>query len=118
MKENMKLKNAFQLRSRLTVYVPSTMDVNVQIDTSAYVDKTAELMSKCFGGSSSTPALGYWVSDTMGLVKEKTTLVFSNCNDSDLDEKLDLVIEWCEIMKKELNQEAIALELNGIMYFI
>ena len=74
--------------------------------------------SECFGGATSTPALGYWTSPTAGLVKEKTTLVFAYADEKSLNENLDKVVTWCENVKTELSQDAIALELNGEMYFI
>lgn len=118
MLQNSKLKNMFKLSSRVTVYVPSTVNIDIEIDTTEYIDKTATLLSDCFGGATSTTALGYWVSPTAGLVKEKSTMVFAYCTEKDLNEKVDNVVEWCEKMRTELKQDAIALEINGEMYFI
>jgi hypothetical protein len=115
---NKKLLNAFKLSSKLTVYIPATNNVNEKIDNTEHVNACAKLLSECFGGATSTPALGYWLSSTQGLVKENTTLVFAYCNQSDLETKLDIIVEYCESLKAELSQEAIALELNGEMYFI
>lgn len=115
---NKKLKNMFKLSSKVTIYVPATINVNEQIDNTKYVDRIASLLSQCFGGSTSTPALGYWLSDTQGLIKEKTTMVFAYCKDQDLEEKIDIIITECENLKAELHQEAIAMEINGEMYFI
>ena len=114
----MRLKNMFKLSSKITVYVPSTCDINKPIDNSAWVDATATLLSNCFGGATSCEALGYWTSPTAGLVKERTTQVFAYCSDADLQAKIESVIDLCEAMKKELSQDAIALEINGEMYFI
>lgn len=36
----------------------------------------------------------------------------------DLRNKLDQVIDLCEDLKKEMTQDAIALEVNGEMFFI
>ena len=116
--DNKKLKNCFKLSSKITVYIPSTTDINKEIDNTKYVNKTATLLSECFGGATSTPALGYWTSPTAGLVKEKTTLVFAYADENSLNENLEKVIDWCENLKTELSQDAIALELNGEMYFI
>ena len=116
--DNKKLKNCFKLSSKITVYIPSTTDINKEIDNTEYVNKTATLLSECFGGATSTPALGYWTSPTAGLVKEKTTLVFAYADEKSLNENLDKVVTWCENVKTELSQDAIALELNGEMYFI
>ena len=116
--KNSKLQNMFKLSGKVTVYSPSTKDINVQIDNTAYVEKAAELLSNCFGGATSTPALGYWMSPTVGLVKEKSTMVFAYCSDTDLQKNIDRVIEFCESLKTDLSQDAIALEINGEMYFI
>ena len=115
---NKKLKNMFKLSSKITVYVPSTVNVNQEIDNTQHVDRVASLLSECFGGSTSTPALGYWLSNTQGLIKEKTTMIFAYCKDEDLQEKIDIIITECENLKKELHQEAIAIEINGEMYFV
>lgn len=115
---NKKLINMFKLSSKVTIYVPSTKDINIEIDNKEYVDKTATLLSNLFGGATSTEALGYWTSPTKGLVKEKSTMVFAYCTDKDLQEKIEEVINHCEKLKNELTQDSIALEINGEMYFI
>ena len=116
--DNKKLKNCFKLSSKVTIYIPSTTDINKEIDNTEYVNRAATLLSECFGGATSTPALGYWTSPTAGLVKEKTTLVFAYADEKSLDNNLEKVVGWCESLKTELSQDAIALELNGEMYFI
>ena len=113
-----KLKHALKLSSKITLYVPATKEINQEIDNTKQVDQAARLFSECFGGSTSTLALGYWISNTAGLIKEKTTLVFAYCKEKDLKEYIDKVIDFCESLKQELKQEAIALEINGEMYFI
>ena len=116
--KNSKLKNLIKLSSKVTIFIPSTTDVNKPIDESAYIDRAAAELSKLFGGATSTPALGFWLSDSEGLVRERVNLVYSNCTDAQLNEHIESVIEFCETIKAELNQEAIALEINGELYFI
>ena len=113
-----KLKNLIKLSSKVAIYVPSTIDVNHEIDNNKYVEKTGELLSNCFGGATSTKCVGMWMSDSKGLVKEKTTLVFAYCSTEQLEENIDTVIDFCVELKNELRQDAIALEVNGEMYFI
>ncbi len=115
---NSKLKNMFKLGCKVTIYVPATININEEIDNSAYVDRAATLLSECFGGATSTKALGYWVSPIAGLTKEKTTMVFAYCTSEQLDEYSDKVVSFCIDLCKELSQDAIALEINGEMYFI
>lgn len=115
---NARLKNVFSLSSKVTVYVPATININKEIDNKEFVDRAATLLSDCFGGATSTDALGYWTSPTAGLVKERTTMVFAYASEKDLRNKLDQVIDLCEDLKKEMTQDAIALEVNGEMFFI
>ena len=97
---NARLKNVFSLSSKVTVYVPATVDIDKEIDNKKFVDRAATLLSDCFGGATSTDALGYWTSPTAGLVKEKTTMVFAYASEKDLRNKLDQVIDLCEDLKK------------------
>lgn len=115
---NAKLQHMFKLSSKVTVYIPSTTNIDKQIDNSKYVNECASLLSECFGGATSTPALGYWLSPSIGLVKENTTMIFAYAAESDLQKNVDKVVDYCENLKTELSQDAIALEINGEMYFI
>lgn len=112
------LKNMFKLSSKITVYIPSTCNINKEVNTQNYIDECATLLSNSFGGATSCEALGYWTSPSAGLVKEKSTMIFAYCSDEDLKNHFEKVVDFCLKMKKELNQDAIALELNGEMYFI
>ena len=116
--KNSKLQNLFKLSSKITVIVPATININKEIDNTPYVDRAAALLSECFGGATATQTIGYWTSPTAGLVKEKSTTVFAYCKEADLQEKADKVIEFCMELKEELKQDAIAMEINGEMYFI
>ena len=118
MTANNRLKAMFSLKSKITVYIPATVNINETIDNTEFVNKAATLLSECFGGVTSTEALGYWVSDTAGLVKENTTMVFAYAGEDDLKKNLDKVIDFCQDLKTEMKQDAVALELNGEMFFI
>lgn len=118
MLQNSKLQNCFKLGSKVTVYVPSTVDIDIVVDTSEYVNRVATNLSNWFGGATSTEALGYWVSPTNGLIKEKSTMVFAYCNQTDLESHIDELVTMCDNVKNELKQDAVALEINGEMYFI
>ena len=113
-----KLNNLFKLSSKITVYIPSTQNINKKIDNKKYVDEIASLLSNCFGGATSCQTLGYWISPSAGLVKEKTTMVYAYCTDDDLQNHAEKVIDYCQNLKTVLKQDAISLEINGEMYFI
>ena len=116
--KNAKLQNCIKLASKVTVYVPGTNGIDKAADNTVAVDATATLLSDLFGGATSTPARGYWVSPSAGLVKENTTVVFAYASEAALDSGIDSVVDHCAKMCKELAQDAIALEVNGEMYFI
>ena len=116
--KNSKLENLFKLSSKVTVIVPATKNITEEIDNTPYVDRVASLLSDLFGGATATTTLGYWKSPTAGLVKEKSTTVFAYCKQSDLEAHIDKVIDLCQALKEELTQDAIALEINGEMYFV
>ena len=118
MLQNAKLKNLFKLSSKVTLYIPSTVNINEDIDNRKYIDEAASLLSRCFGGATSCQTLGYWMSPSAGLVKERTVMVYAYCTDEDLQKHAEEVIDYCERLKKELKQDSIAMEINGEMYFI
>lgn len=115
---SMKLSALVPLKSKITVYVPATVAVDQEIDSSAYIERVARLLSECFGGATASPVRGYWVSNSGDLVKEATTMVFAYCSTADAEKYIDDVIELCADLKREMQQEAIAFEYNGAMYFI
>ena len=112
------LKNSFSLSHKITVYVPGTVDASKAGDTSAYVTEAAALLSECFGGATSTPVRGYWMSEAHGLIAEDNNAVFAYAAQSALDEHLNDVVNFAVRMRDELKQEAVAVELDGTMYFI
>lgn len=113
-----RLEHLFKLGSKVTIYVPSTTNADQEVDNTPYVNKVAEKLSVWFGGATSTPARGYWVSTTKGLIKENTTVVFAYTDTKGLENNIDGLVSLCEWLKADMKQESVALEINGEMYFI
>lgn len=112
------LKNCVALRSTVRIYIPSTKDVDKHCDTSDYTNQALKLLYECFEGATSTKALGAWISQSTKLVKEEVTMCFAYCKEKDLERHIDAIYDFCLKMKKDLQQESIALEVNGVMYFV
>lgn len=115
------LKNCIKLSCSVKIYVPSTVDVKSVLCASQageWIDKTLNLLSNEFGGATSTNALGAWCSTQGDLIKENITLVFAFAPQNQLETSIDKIYDFCLSMKKELNQEAIALEVNGELYLL
>lgn len=118
MLQNTRLAALVKFSHRVTVYVPGTDGVNTAADTTAWVEKTARALSTMFGGATSTAARGYWIANSGETVREDTTMVFAYAKEADLQEHADSLMDFITEMKQELRQEAVALEINGEMYFI
>ena len=71
MKSN-KLAACIKLAHKVTVYVPGTVGAASAGDTSEWIARAASLLSSRFGGATSSPAVGYWLSDVHGLIRENT----------------------------------------------
>jgi hypothetical protein len=112
------LKNSIALESNLKIYVPSTVNVNEMVDTEGWVDEAMMLLAKCFGGATTHRALGCWVTASGQLVKEKISIVEAYTNTFVLEEQIEVVHDFCIKMKRELKQESIALELNGVLHLL
>jgi hypothetical protein len=113
-----KLRGAAGLACCVKIYVPGTMGTAQTTDNAAYIRRAAVFLSGAFGGATAQETTGYWLSDVAGLVEEKTTIVYSFCNAESLTAAADSIVEFCETMKKELIQEAVSLEVNGVLYLI
>ena len=106
------------LKNKISIYVPSTCNVNQTIDNSEYVEKTACFLSKLFGGCTAQDVNGFWISDNKGMIKEDVKIVYAFCTQKDFEKHESEIIDYCEIMKNILAQEAISLEFNNELYFI
>lgn len=113
------LKYMIPLRSKVSIYVPSTNNVNESVDNSDMVRYVHERLSQLFGGATCTPAIGGWVSESGELVRERVTIVYAFATDAQMDMYLDKeVLPICEKIKNDMSQEAVSLEVNGELYFV
>lgn len=112
------LKNCVKLSCSVKIYVPSTVEVDKEFDSQEYVERTLKFLSSEFGGATATKALGAWVTSSGALVKESVTMVFAYTGQQQLEKSIDSVYDFCLAMKKELAQEAIALEVNNELYLV
>jgi CRP-like cAMP-binding protein len=106
------LADRLERTNNIALYIPTTVDVDKKIDTSQYVDKTLAFFGERFGGATSKQAQGVWNSEQVGLVGETVYIVNSYVTQTDLNTFLDEIIEYVKEIKVELNQEAMALEVN------
>ena len=113
-----KLTNLIELSSSVRVYVPSTVDTDVAVDTSEYVTAAQTLLADAFGGATAFAAIGCWVSPHAGLVREAVTIVQAHATEAALFANVDSVLAFAEKMKAELVQDAVAIEINNKLYLV
>ena len=109
------IKNALRLDKKIVCYIPATIGPAAAADNSDQVNRAGELLSGLFGGATIHPGRGCWLSDAAGLVTEDTTLVYAFTDAAGL-EKIDVVIDFMERLKIEMCQEAVSLEIDGVLY--
>lgn len=113
-----KLSGLIELSCSVRVYVPGTVGVDAAADTSAQTDATRRLLADAFGGATTIDALGSWVSPTAGLVDEHVRVVQSHCTSDQLSANIDRVLAHARTLRRDMAQEAIALEINGKLYLV
>jgi len=106
------------LNHTIGVFIPSTLDVDRPIDNKPYVQSTLSFLGTLFGGATRNQAEGAWSSETSGLVVEPITIVRSFVSENALHTYLDSVITFVTDLKKELQQEAIAIDVDSQLILI
>ena len=108
----------FDLNAKVAIYVPSTTDVNVPTDNKEFVSKVMTKFSEWFGGCTSTPAVGGWVSNSGVLVVENVTIVYTFCTPESFGEHFEEVYTLAAEIRDEMKQEAVTMEYNGQVKFV
>lgn len=113
------LSNYFNLKNKVSIYIPSTIDVDVTIDNNKYVDEITKEFCLMFGGATAQNVVGSWYSeDLKKVITENITIVYSNCSDEQLKENIDDVVDIAKKLCKDMTQECISLEINGELFFV
>lgn len=108
----------FDLNAKVAIYIPSTTNVNEPTDNTAIVNDVMTAFSKWFGGCTSTPAVGGWVSNSGALVVEKVTIVYAFCTPESFGEHFGEVMQLATEVRDDMKQEAVTLEYNGQIKFV
>ena len=109
---------SYDMDNKVSIYVPSTVNINQRINNNKQVMDTIKQMSLLFGGATSYKCTGGWVADNSEIVTERVNIVYSFCSKKSLQDNLPKVINICQQIKKDMQQEAVTLEINGKATFI
>jgi hypothetical protein len=112
--------NITPLTKRVQIYVPSTIKGNIPAPERQvqWVDNALVELSKMFGGATAVDAIGAYVSPDKGLIKEKIVIVFAACTAEDMLAKRAEVLAFALSMCRNMEQECVAVEFGGDMFFV
>jgi CRP-like cAMP-binding protein len=96
----------------LSIFIPTTVNAQQSADTRPQRDRAVEFLAERFGGATVREVEGVWKSERLGLIGERIFEVYSYITRAELSKYLDEVIEFMKHLKRELRQEAMALEIN------
>lgn len=114
----MKFSEMDSLATKVAIYVPSTVNIDVAIDNSDMVEKTAIFLSDLFGGCTACDVSGYWITQEKQLVRENPVVVYAYTTEDKAQEAEEKIISFVMDMKKEMQQECISVEYNNMLYFV
>ena len=111
-----------KLNKKVSIYVPSTKNSDdgksaSHFNNSDYVAIIAKFLSESFGGATAQESFGFWMSPKRGLESERVTIVYAYTMHLSRA-KIQEIKAYCEMLKKELHQDAISLEINNKLMFI
>jgi CRP-like cAMP-binding protein len=106
------------LNHAVALFVPSTVDVDQEVDNSQQVKATLSFLGNLFGGATSSDAEGAWRSEDSGLVTEQVTIVRTFVSKKALDTHLDDVIHFATDLKRDMKQEAVAVSVDNQLILV
>lgn len=107
------------LNKRIAVYVPHTRNVHQPLTDEVakqYTLRTLKFLGGLFGGATAFDAYGIWNSESGAPVIEKITVVYAFSDQLTRDAVL-AIRRYAIELRAELQQESIAVEFNGKMFF-
>ena len=103
----------------LSLYIPSTIDVNNNIDNTTYVNKYNNIIKKYFNADTTIEKTeGGWFSEDNNIVViEKITII--NVNIKNIDEnKINFMLNLGLMVKHEMQQEGVSVTLNNSLMIV
>lgn len=102
---------------KLEIYIPGTTGTNRQTDTGALVDATLIRLSEAFGGASSYPVRGCWITRNGQPVFEQNTVCYVYCAPTQLADAKRLMADIATEIRDALQQESVAVTIDNTILF-
>ena len=114
----MKFSEMDSLTTKVAIYVPATVNIDVAIDNSNMVEKTSIFLSDLFGGCTACNVSGYWITQEKKLVLENPVVVYAYTTEEKAQEAEEKIIDFVQQMGREMRQECISVEYCNRLYFV
>lgn len=108
------------LGHKVAVYVPSTINTSRPLTSAEHdqhVQRTLRFFAGRFGGATAERAVGAWVDSDGDLVTEDVTIVYAYAAQLTTAD-LAAVRSYSQLLRDVLSQEAVAVEVDGELYFV
>lgn len=108
------------LEHKISIYVPSTYDVDKKASKSMIdnmINHVSEFLIKTFGGATATNAQGFYYSNEGKIVKENITILYSYAENIGEAEK-DRARDVCKHIARVMKQESVSLEIDNTLDFV
>lgn len=106
--------------NEISIFIPSTINVNIEIDNSEYLEKVINKITKRYSLNELTfyNTKGSWLDESSNeVIIEKITIITLKTKEiNDIDMKF--FIKLAEFLKKEMTQQGISLRINDSLAII
>jgi len=121
---NIEGNNFIELKEKnnqISIFIPSTMDINNKIDNQYYIKKSINYLEKYYSISNNLKyykTTGSWFSDSLNkVIIEEITIVTLNLIElNEMD--INIFITLASMIKSEMNQEAVSIAINESLAII
>ncbi len=104
--------------NKVRLYIPSKDRYGNRVSNRKVRAGAEQLFVHCFTGCTRLQGIGTYRSDADELVQEKIEIIESNATDEELQTHLPALRAFAQKMKMVLNQEAVSLEIHGVLEFV
>ena len=120
---NIEGNNFIELKNNneISIFIPSTMDINNKIDNQYYIKKSINYLERYYNIANNLKyykTSGSWFSDNLNkvIIEDITivTLQLIELNETDIN----IFIALANIIKNEMNQEAVSITINESLAII
>jgi len=101
--------------NQISIFIPSTMDINNKIDNKYYIKKSINYLEKYYNITNNLKyykTIGSWFSDSLNkVIIEDITIITLQLNEL-TETDINIFIELANIIKTEMKQEGVSIAIN------